>query len=97
MLTAKEAFEKLKEARKLEREKGEKRIAEMVQNEMKNVEKDIEGAIALSQPSLTYTFIERNRTIQMRVVLLLEQFGYTVDFVKDSSSIIIGWSDIIEL
>jgi hypothetical protein len=97
MLTAKEAFEKLKEVRKLEKEKGEKRIAEMVQNEMKNVEKDIEGAIALSQPSLTYTFIERNRTIQMRVVLLLEQFGYTVDLVKDSSSIIIGWSDIVEL
>lgn len=97
MLTAKEAFEKLKEVRKLEKEKGEKRIAEMVQAEVKNVEKDIEGAIAMSRPNLTYTFVERNRTIQMRVVLLLEEFGYSVDFVKDSSSIIIGWTDIAEL
>jgi hypothetical protein len=97
MLTAKEAFIKLKEVRRLEKEKGEKKLNEMVQAELKNVEHDIESAIAMSQSDMVYTFIERNRTIQMRVVLALEHLGYDVDFVKESSSIIIGWSGIAEL
>ena len=97
MLTAKDAYNRLKEVRKLEKEKSGKQLAELVEAELAKVEKDINAAIAMSKPSMVYAFISRERIIQMRVILSLEQFGYTVDFIEGSSSIVVGWADIIEL
>lgn len=94
MLTAKEAYDQLKEVRQIEKDKDEKKLIEMEHHELVNVEKDIKEAIALSKPNTIYTFIARERIIQMRVWLTLKQLGYTVDFIDGSSSIVIGWIDI---
>jgi hypothetical protein len=98
MLSAKDAMAKLKEVRRLEKEKAEKDIQKMVDTELNIIETEIEKAIALSQTELNYIFQNRSHPIQMRTIVRLEEFGYVVNFIEKASAINISWDiDVNEL